>query len=198
MKWITKASLLGLFFLMSACSVSETGVPTTDLDSNPSECEASGSQFCDIEGSDVQLELLINTPNPIVAQTTQGSCQGISLDPTVTDTNSLPNPELLRFCFDVAGLCNEAGLGTASIVASVPANTIASFTTPRTLGTCRRGRFHVQLQVLFAVSSNELCMLHTLQLDLIGKRADGSEVVNESRGRQTIGFQVPNHAECFQ
>lgn len=180
MKNLYKTALaVFILFSLNGCSIDETGTALSDLDS-PSECEQSGGKFCDIDANQVELELIItNTGNPVRSEATTGSCGGVS--------PSGPNSGI--YCFDIAGTCNEAGLASAVIVGR-------AFGGSEVLGTCTRGRFRVQYQHTFTAS--EFCLEHNLELELIGKRIDNTEVRNPSRARKSIfiAAATENHPDC--
>lgn len=204
MKWTFKAVCTAALLFFNACSISETGVPVSEISSEPSECEQSGSEFCSVDGGTVQLELFINTPNPIDPNESVGSCAGESHN---KDTASAVNR--FTYCFDISGTCNEAGLESAVIVAKT---SLDGFSTSNIVGTCKRGRFHVQVQQVMtscAVYKNDVdilvnrfdinhkfCAQHRIQLELVGKKADGTEVRNEARAQKEIAFVVRNRPEC--
>jgi|GEM_PF-2397565 len=199
MKWIFKAASLAALFFLSACSISETGVPVDQISSAPSECEQSGSENCNVDGSAVRLELMIQTPESSLSLTESvGSCAGVS-----HDKNTASGLNRFTYCFDVSGTCNEAGLESAVIVAKT---SLDGFSTKNVVGTCKRGRFHVQIQKVLTGCADhannrydinhKFCAQHRLQLELVGKKADGTEVRNEARAKKEIPFTVNNRPEC--
>jgi len=198
MKCALQAALLAAFLLLGACSVSETGLPLEEVSNEPDECEQSGSEFCSVDGNAVQLELFIGTPNPIEPTSSVGNCAGESHDRTTASAL-----ERYTYCFDISGTCNEAGLESSSIVAST---SIDGFATRTVVGTCKRGRFHVQVQQVMATCAdhvvrrydinNKFCALHRIELELVGKKADGTEIRNQARAKKEITFVVRNRPEC--
>jgi hypothetical protein len=198
MKWTHKAAFLAALFFFNGCSISETGVPVDEIASEIDECEESGSENCSIDGSSVQLELFINTPKPIDPSESIGSCGGVSHN---KDTASAINK--FTYCFDISGTCNEAGLESAVVVART---SLDGFSTSNIVGTCKRGRFHVQVQQVLTSCANHVakrfdinhkfCAQHTIELELVGKKADGTEVRNQARAKKTIPFVVKQRPEC--
>lgn len=179
-------ALLSLFILFSGCTIDEQGVDPASVDA--SECEKSGGQNCSVDGSEVDLELNIETSSPMDARSAAGDCNGE--DNRDFDGSLITDNDM--YCFDVSGTCNEAGLDLASVVAKT---SLDDFATSFNLGSCKRGKFHVQLRVQLLTPA--LCKLHTLKLELIGKKADGTEVVQPAKARDEVGFKVSNHEECI-
>ncbi|MGH1468526.1 MAG: hypothetical protein ACRBBP_06565 [Bdellovibrionales bacterium] len=176
---------LALFILFAGCTVDEQGVDIASVDAD--ECEESGGLHCSADGSTVDLELNIKTGNPIDTRSANGDCDG--------DNNRDFAGDLLTgtdiYCFDVSGTCNEAGLDLASVIAKT---SLDDFNASFNLGSCKRGKFHVQLRV--QLLPGDLCRLHTLKLELIGKKADGTEVIQPAKARDEVGFKVSNHENC--
>ncbi len=176
---------LPVLLLLTTCVIDEQGTNLSQTETN--NCEESDGQYCLVDDSNINLELIIQTPNPIITLSANGDCNGNSnrdiTGALITGSNN--------FCFDVSGLCNEGGLDLAFIIAKT---SLDGFSNSFNLGSCKRGKFHVQLRVQLIVSG--LCKLHTLQLELIGKKIDGTEVLQPAKARKTIGFQVSNHEEC--
>lgn len=189
--------LLLTFSSLMGCTISEDGVDTASIDADV--CEESGGEFCSTDGTSVDLELIIKTSDPIITDSANGDC-----DANVTrDINGVKgdiNGISQQFCFDISGLCNEAGLDLASIVVR---SSLDSFGSSTTIGSCQRGKFHVQVRMsldtgVFGDNSDQgdLCRLHTLELELVGKKADGSEITQSSKSKKRIGFRVSNHVKC--
>ncbi len=177
---------LPVLLLLTTCVIDEQGTNLSEVATDA--CKDSGGQYCVVDGSNIDLELVIQTSNPISALSANGDCNGNSnRNSTGALTAGSDN-----FCFDVSGLCNEGGLDLALIIGKT---SLDDFSTSFNLGSCKRGKFHVQLRV--QLTSADLCTLHTLQLELVGKKADGTEVLQPAKARKKTGFQVPNHQQCL-
>ncbi len=164
---------LPLLALLSGCTIDQAG--TVDPSSvNADECAESGGEFCSIDGSSVALELIIKTTSPVTPKSIEGDCNGDALSP------------LNEFCFDVSGDCNEAGLDLAAIVATAD---ISGAVETVNLGSCKRGRFHVQLRLI--LNPVDRGILHKVDLELVGKKADGTEVRQPAKAKKTIHILVP-------
>lgn len=173
--------------LLSGCTINEEGAEIATIEDD-TECEDSGGAFCNEDSSVTNLELVIETANPLIAASANGDCNG---NDTRLANGDKPALETLLYCFDFSGSCNEASLDSAFVVGRL---SLDSFNTAYTLGSCKRGRFHVQLRL--GLTLGQLCTLHTLELELIGKRADETEVTEPAKARKRTGFQVFNHESC--
>lgn len=178
--------LLIALCLLSGCTINEDGAEIATIEDT--ECEDSGGAFCNEDSSISNLELVIETANPLIPSSANGDCNG-------NDTRDLdgdkPLAEENQYCFDFSGSCNESGLDSASVVGRL---SLDSFNTAYTLGSCKRGRFHVQLRL--GLNSSQLCTLHTLELELVGQKIDGTEVTEPAKAKKRTGFQVFNHEDC--
>jgi len=180
MKSTLRAALVAALLILSACSITDSGVAIDEIDSTvDDECEASGSEFCSGSSSAVQLELRINTSD-LEPTSSVGNCASAGRK---SNSNSDPSFDFtggqdlalnrLTYCFDISGTCNEAGLESAAIVAST---SIDGFNTSLVLGTCKRGRFHVQVQQRMASCADHtapqydinhlFCQQHRIRLSL--------------------------------
>lgn len=180
--------LFYIFILTSitSCTVSEEGIQTSQI--NADECEKSGGEFCSVEGTAVDLELIIKTVPPIRSASASGDCNGNANRTTNGDKPTVDNN---IYCFDVSGDCNEGGLDTAAVVAKTSLDGLVS---SNNLGSCKRGRFHVQLRV--QLSPTNICRQHTLELELVGKKLDGTEVRQPAKAKKRIIFQADNNENC--
>lgn len=182
MKMYYKAALAAfLIFSLQGCTVDESGTETSNVDAS-NECQESGGSFCDVGADGVQLELLINTTNPLVLPENSGGCDD--------------NPSSNEYCFEIAGTCNEAGLESADIL-------VRAFGVSQTLGTCRRGRFQVLYRRTFdppgtasSPTTATLCDQHEIELELIGKPIEGGERRNVATARKPFIISVSNHESC--
>lgn len=176
--------LAAVMLLFTGCTISEDGIDTANIDADV--CEESGGEFCSPDDSVSSLELLIETNDPVISESSNGDCDGGRSNGSV---------DSLNYCFDISGLCNEAGLDLAHVVAR---HSLDGFTSSQTLGSCQKGKFHVQFKIgLSGVAGpNGFCRLHTLELELVGKKADGSEVTLPSKAKKRIGFIVRNNEAC--
>lgn len=179
---------LGTFFLTS-CSVTEDGLDFSST--NVSDCEKSGGEFCAVEGTSFDLELIVTSDNPAQTRTTAGNCDAGS--PYVQSNNSNV------YCFDISGKCKadkydaNVIVGRADTVTRVGGSTILA-NQPLSLGSCKKGRFAVQLRA--ELTNSQLCKPHKLTLELIGKNIDGSEEKNPTRAKKSIHYSVPLHETC--
>ncbi len=178
--------ILTLSALLQACTLDQEGVALDSI--GESECEKSGSLFCNEEASVTDLELVIESDDTVIPASANGDCNG-------SDTRDLngdkPLSEENQYCFDFSGACNEAGLDTALIVGTL---SLDGFNTSYTLGSCKRGRFHVQLRL--TLNPSQICQRHEVRLELIGEKADGTKVQEPSKAKKTTHFQVLRHEDC--
>lgn len=182
--------------MLASCTIDEAGIETSTIDAD--ECEASGGEFCSIDGSSISLELIINTTKDMTSDSANSNCNGNTdrdadgilgdIDENGNDGDDVDED---IFCFDISGDCNEAGLDLAAIVATT---SISGSAESANLGSCKRGKFHVQLRLKLETALR--CLSHQVEIELIGKKADGTEVRQPARAKKTIFVKVQDHPDC--